>query len=107
MKKALVQMQGIFSELEKNLLVKKLRGARQRIADETGKCEGRKGWGESPDQQELVLSRIKELRRKPRGKKRMTYRNVAEQLNREGVSTLTGKPWAGPTIQNFVQRYGL
>ncbi len=105
MKKALVQMQGIFSELEKNLLVRKLRGARKRKAEETGKCEGRKGWNESPDRQEYVLSRIKKLRRKPRGKNRMTYREVAEQLNKDGILTLTGKPWTGPTIQNFLQRH--
>ncbi len=43
MKKALVQMQGIFSELEKNMLVKKLRNARRRKTNENGKCEGRKG----------------------------------------------------------------
>ena len=41
MKKALIQIQGIFAELEKNLLVKKLRNARDRARAENGKCEGR------------------------------------------------------------------
>ena len=37
-------MQGIFSQLDKSLLVKKLRKAREQKRKETGKCEGRKGY---------------------------------------------------------------
>ena len=40
MRKALVQIQGVFAELEKNLLVKKLRVARERIREKKGKCGG-------------------------------------------------------------------
>ena len=47
MRKALVQIQGVFAELEKNLLVKKLRVARERKRKETGKCEGRKSYQEA------------------------------------------------------------
>jgi hypothetical protein len=43
MKKALVQIQGIFSELERSLLVKKLRVAREKARKDRGKCEGQKG----------------------------------------------------------------
>ena len=38
MKKALVQIQGVFAELEKNLLMKKLRTARRARAEVHGKC---------------------------------------------------------------------
>ncbi len=47
MKKAIVQMQGIFSELDKSLIVKKLRAARVKIRKEKGKCEGAKRFGEN------------------------------------------------------------
>jgi len=67
MKKALIQMQGIFAELEKNLLVKKLRTARETIRAEK-KCEGRKGYNDNPQKRDLLLKTIKKLRRKPRGK---------------------------------------
>lgn len=50
MKKALIQIQGIFAELEKNLLVKKLRNARERVIAEKGKCGGQPAYSEiSPE----------------------------------------------------------
>ncbi|MGA3113793.1 MAG: recombinase family protein [Syntrophobacteraceae bacterium] len=101
MKKALIQIQGIFAELEKSLLVKKLRKARERKRHETGKCEGRKSYAEAaPD----VIREIKRLRRKPRGGGRpLTYREVAEELNRQGLKTRTGKPFTGHIVQNILQ----
>lgn len=110
MKKALIQMQGIFAELEKNLLVKKLRLARESKRKVAGKCEGRKGWGDVPDKRDAILERIKAIRRKPKGQKRLTYVEVANQLNElvkndDIYETITGKPWTGPMIQNFLLRY--
>ena len=42
MRKALIQIQGVFAELEKGMLVQKLRKARTAVKVATGKCEGRK-----------------------------------------------------------------
>lgn len=110
MKKAMIQMQGIFSELEKNLLVKKLRIARQAKREAEGKCEGRKGWHDYPDRRDFILGKIKQLRKKPKGQKRMTFIKVAEEMNLlaehdENYSTLTGTQWSGAMIQNFLKRY--
>jgi len=110
MKRALVQIQAVFSELEKNLLVKKLRLARESKRKITGNCEGRKSWNDSPDKRDLIIETIKILRKKPRGRKRMTFVKVAEELNRMAsddtkYSALTGAEWNGPMIQNFIQRY--
>lgn len=110
MKKAMVQIQGIFSELEKNLLVKKLRLARESKREKTGKCEGRIGWNDHPERRDCILEKIKQLRKKPKGKKRTTFVNVAEEVNLlaerdENYSTLTGTKWSGAMIQNFLQRY--
>jgi len=105
MKKALIQMQGIFAELEKNLLVKKLRTARETIRAEK-KCEGRKGYNDNPQKRDLLLKTIKKLRRKPRGKKRMTYAATAARLNEMNIESLTGKKWSGAMIQNFLKRFG-
>ncbi|MGD0397580.1 MAG: recombinase family protein [Syntrophobacteraceae bacterium] len=100
MKKALIQIQGIFSELEKSLLVKKLRNARDRVRAEKGKCEGRKSYAErSPG----LIEEIKALRRKPKGKDRMTYIQVAEELNRRGLHTIGRKPFTGQAIQNILR----
>ena len=42
MRVAMRQIAGVFSQLEKTRLVKKLKAARERIRTEQGKCEGRK-----------------------------------------------------------------
>jgi DNA invertase Pin-like site-specific DNA recombinase len=110
MKKALIQMQGIFAELEKNLLVKKLKIARESRRKSYGKCEGRKGWNDVPEKRETVLLAIKSYRKKPKGKRRMTFIEIADELNKsaegdESLGTITGKQWTGPMIQNFIQRY--
>lgn len=110
MKKAMIQMQGIFAELEKNLLVKKLRLAREAKRGAGIKCEGRKGWGDVPDKRDAILGQIRALRRKPKLGKRLTYVEVANQLNELAMNddtyeTITKKPWNGVMIQNFLLRY--
>lgn len=110
MKKAMIQMQGIFAELEKNLLVKKLRLARESKRMAAGKCEGRKGWGDTPDKRDAILGQIKVLRRKPKFGKRLTFVEVANQLNKlamddDTCTTITKKLWTGAMVQNFLLRY--
>ncbi len=100
MKKALIQIQGIFAELEKNLLVKKLRNAREKARAERGKCEGRKGYAELAPE---LVEEIKRLRKKPKGKDRMTYIQVAEELNQRGFKTLKGKPFTGQAVQDILR----
>lgn len=103
MKKALVQMQGVFSELEKSLLVKKLRGARERKREQNGKCEGRKGYVR--DHQEIV-SAVKKLRRKPRRGKRLTAAQIAEKMNGRGLKTVTGRVFTGQIVSNILFKAG-
>lgn len=47
-RKALLQIQGVFNQLEKERLVAKLRKARDSRRERTGRCEGRKRYGEHP-----------------------------------------------------------
>src|SRR5438067_1654842 len=54
MRKALIQIQSVFSELEKSRLVSKLRRARGAKKRETGKCEGRKAFGEKRGERQAV-----------------------------------------------------
>ncbi len=104
MKRAMVQMQGLFAELEKNMLVKKLKDARQRKAQKTGKCEGRKSLKETEQGREIIQV-IKKYRRKPRKGKRTTYKEIAERMNLEGLTTVTGKPWTTTQVQNVAYKY--
>tara|TARA_Y100000593_G_scaffold91794_2_gene181584 strand:- start:2601 stop:3296 length:696 start_codon:yes stop_codon:yes gene_type:complete len=103
MKKAMVQIQGVFAELEKNLLVRKLKRSRTEKRNEQGRCEGRKPFGATKTE-ENTLHRIKQLRRKPRGQARKSFGAVAKILNEEGHQTRTGKPWNRGTVWAICQR---
>lgn len=95
MKKALVQIQGIFSELEKNQLVRKLKAARERKKETTGKCEGRKTVAESnPD----LVSEIKNLKRKHGKRKPYSFAEIAEILNEKGYRNQSGELLTGPAV---------
>ena len=102
-KKALVQIQGVFSELEKSRLVKKLRKARESARKRDGKCEGRKEYGYYEGEQE-VIELMKKLHRKQKGRKRMSYQKIADELNRLGIASRTDKAWHPQTIHNVINR---
>ena len=97
------QVLGAVSQFEKTVIVLKLRAARQRIRTKTGKCEGRKAYGEKPGESEIV-ARIKELRRKPVKGDRLSYAAIAERLNAEKLPTRQGSQWQPSTVQNVCKR---
>jgi len=101
MKRALVQIQGVFSELEKNLLVRKLSSARNRKKAEPGKCEGRKSYHESNPE---LIAEIKRLRRKPRKGKRLSLNKTLESLNNSGFTTTAGKPFTLSILKNIIYK---
>ena len=102
MRKALIQIQSVFSELEKSRLVSKLRRAREAKKEATGKCEGRKPFGEKEGESE-VLELMRSLRRKREGK-RMSFARIAEVLNERNIPTRTGARWHTTTVQNILSR---
>lgn len=87
------QIMASFSQYEKTMIVAKLRASRERIKQRTGKCEGRKGYKETPQGRE-ILERINELRQIPKIGKRMTWQQIADQLNEEGIRTIDGSTWS-------------
>ncbi len=103
MKKALVQMQGTFSELDKSLLVKKLRKSRDKVRKEKGKCEGRKSYKETDDGK-VILQEIRRLRRKNKGRVRKTFNEVAEELNKQGYLNTAGESFTGNTVRGVLHR---
>jgi DNA invertase Pin-like site-specific DNA recombinase len=104
MKKALVQIQGIFSELDKSLLVRKLRKAREKVKAETGKCGGRHRFGEVDPEEQKVVRRVKLMRRKRKGGlPGMTLQQIADKLNEEGIRTKTGKMWQRAQVLNVLR----
>lgn len=102
-KKAMVQMQGVFAELEKSRLVKKLRKAREALRAKKGRCEGVKPYGSLEGESEIVKL-IKTLNRKPKGKKRMSYQRIADELNNRGIKPRSADKWEAMTVYNIINR---
>lgn len=102
-RKLIRQVFGSIAEYEKSMLVLKLQAARQRQKAITGKCEGRKGYHDTEEGQ-AVLHRIKALRRKPKYKRRLTWQQVADRLNEEGIHTLDGHTWTLQRVQQTAVR---
>jgi len=98
MKRALIQMQGIFAELEKSMLVKKLRIAREKKRKENGKCEGRKAYGEVDLDEHKNVEWIVNLRATGE-----TYCSIAYTLNWWNTATRTGKKWTKYSVGSVLR----
>lgn len=97
------QVLGAVAEFEKSALVSKLRAARKRVKARTGRCEGIKAYGALEGEQE-ALKALRRLRRKnPKTGKRRTYAEVAAELELEGHSTRSGKPWTASKVRELVR----
>lgn len=98
MRRALVQIQGIFAELDKNLLVAKLAKARQRKKELTGKGCGRDAYGTKPGEAQ-ILTQITSLRTGG-----ASCKSIATVLNNQGVPTRMGGIWGSATIAKILGR---
>ena len=97
------QILGAVAQFEKSMLVAKLRSARQRKRASGGHSDGVLPFGSLDGEQE-VLQRIRELRRKPRGKGRPSYADVAAVLNKEGRATRRGGQWNRGSVHAICSR---
>jgi DNA invertase Pin-like site-specific DNA recombinase len=106
MRKAMVQIQGVFAELDKNLLVRKLKKGREAKRAATGRCEGQKPFGHY-DGESDVIDRIRQLRRKPRGKDRSSFADVAAELNAAGHRNRAGREWSRAMVHHVAKENGI
>ena len=102
MRRAMIQVQGVFHELDKSLLVRKLIKARNKVRKDTGRCEGVKPYGHFEGEME-ILKRVRLMRRKPKNprQKPRTFQSIADQLNMEDITTRQGKDWNAALIYNI------
>jgi DNA invertase Pin-like site-specific DNA recombinase len=111
MKKAMIQIQGVFAELDKSQIVKKLKNGRDKVRiknekakthltlEGQGKCEGRKSYAElNPD----LIRLAKKMYRKPRNGKRLSLRQISSQLYDAGHSTKSGNQFSASQIKNLL-----
>jgi DNA invertase Pin-like site-specific DNA recombinase len=98
-RKLMRQIIGAISEYEKQMIVLKLRGARDRARVQHRRCEGRKLYGFRMGEAE-VIARMKELRNSG-----ISFRQIAAALNAKGVRTrTTGKRWYGSAVSKILKR---
>ena len=105
MKKALIQIQGVFAELEKNQLVRRLKKARDKKSlQEKKRCEGRKRYGQTPEEQK-VIQRIRAMRRNRKNNlPGMTLQAICDRLNGKGIPTRLGKQWTPNQVWTILNR---
>jgi DNA invertase Pin-like site-specific DNA recombinase len=93
------QIAGSFAQYEKTRLVTKLRGARERIRETQGKCEGRKSYAERDP--ELVQTAKRLHRRSPKGHRR-SLRDIARELAAMGHTNKRGAPYSASCIKSMI-----
>ena len=96
------QVLGAVAEFEKNVLVLKLRAARERKRNRGERVEGVKPYGHFPAEGAIV-ARMKQLRRKPPKGRRPSYAQVAAQLNAEGHRNRAGREWSPQLVFHVLQ----
>ena len=94
------QVLGAIAEFDKAMTVAKLRGARERMRRETGRCEGRKTHAEDRPK---VVREAKRLRRaNPKTGERRSYRQIAKMLKDMGHLNERGAEFNAQSIKNMI-----
>ena len=99
-RKLLRQITAALAEWEKNNIVLKLRKAREAVKRKTGRCEGRKPYGQTPN--EILTLKVVDLMITPEH----TRQQAADILNREGCLTRDGNEWNESTVSKLLKRCG-
>jgi DNA invertase Pin-like site-specific DNA recombinase len=100
--KLIRQILGAVSEFDKAMTVAKLKGARDRVRRQRGKCEGRKSYAERDGGQELVaLARA--LHRNPNGRPH-SLRRVAARLAERGYVTPRGHHYSASAVASMLAK---
>ena len=90
------QIAGSFAEYEKARLVAKLKAARQRKRQSSGKCEGRKSHAETnPEMVQIARG----LRRRKRGN---SLRDIAAELAVRGYVNANGKQFSAASVRSML-----
>lgn len=98
---AMRQIMGVFSQLERTRMVKKLKAARDRKRKDGRKVEGRKSHAETRPE---VVAEAKRLRRaSPKTGERMSFRQIAQRLAKAGHLNERGQLYNAKSIRSMVE----
>jgi DNA invertase Pin-like site-specific DNA recombinase len=95
-RKLMRTIMGAIAEYDKQMLVLKLRAAKQRMKTKAGWSEGRKPFGFREGEQEII-ARMKSLRAAGDN-----WENISNTLNAEGFKTRSGGNWFAATVRRIV-----
>jgi DNA invertase Pin-like site-specific DNA recombinase len=98
--KLIRQILGAVSEFDKAMTVAKLKGARDRVRRQRGKCEGRKSYAEREGGQELVAA-AREFHTNPDGRG-PSLRKVAAALAERGFVTPSGRHYSASAVASML-----
>lgn len=112
MRTAMRQMVGVFSELERSMIAKRMRDGRRAKAERGGYAFGRPGYGfkaeggelVTDDAQQAALRRIRELRAEGRSYREMADILTAEGHKPKGNKTETSGKWHPESLRRIVAR---
>jgi DNA invertase Pin-like site-specific DNA recombinase len=93
------QIFGAFAQYEKAMIVAKLKVARTRMKERTGRCEGRKPFGVTEVEREVV-ARIALLR----NVKNYTVKQITADLNDNNVPTRYGGRWHATQVHRILDQ---
>lgn len=107
MRTAMRQMAGVFAQLERAMLKKRMRNGRKTKATNGGYAYGAPAYGQSAVDKSLVanseeskvIATIRTMR--DEGK---SYRQISTYLNDQGIRTKHGKTWHPQTVSNILSR---
>ena len=111
MKKAMIQIQGVFAELDKSQVVRKLRNGRKKTRERNekaktnltldghGKCEGRKSYAQTNPE---LIQLARKLSRKPRNSSKPSLRKISSKLFELGYSTKSGNRFSASQIKSLL-----
>jgi len=97
-RKLIRQIMGALAEWEKSVIVKKLRAARDRKRQETGRCEGIIPFG-GIESEKSIFTSMQNMRSIS-----MSYASIACQLNGEGRWARGGKRWTKAAVYQVLNR---
>ncbi len=106
-RKLLRQIMGAISEYDRAMITAKLSGARKRMKAATGRCEGRKPYGETPEERQAIEV-MKHYRLKG-----MSFAEIAAEMNKTAYKTASQKyvnakvsprPWGGSAVCKILAR---
>lgn len=103
MRAAMVQVQGVFAEVEKKLLVRKMKKARDEKRENGGHAEGQLPFGAKEGEKE-VIDLVLKLRKPDSLGRQRTLQQVAAELDRREIKPRRGEKWSVASVWQILNK---